>query len=47
MKKTITSFSNAMAELGNITIEITQEEIDADLFGVRQDANATVDLHSV
>ncbi len=27
--------------------KLTQEEIDADLFGVRQDTNATVDLHTV
>lgn len=47
VKNAIASFNNAMAELGNISIEITEEELYADLFGVRQDTNATVDLHSV
>ncbi|MGX1308832.1 hypothetical protein AB7M35_003590 [Amorphus suaedae] len=47
VKSEIASFKATMAELNNFSIEITQEEIDADLFGVRQDANATVDIRSV
>lgn len=47
VKNAIASYEAWMTELGNITIEITQEELEADLFGVRQDTNATVDLHSV
>jgi hypothetical protein len=47
VRSEIAAFKATMAELSNISIEITQEEIDADLFGVRQDTNATVDLHTV
>jgi hypothetical protein len=47
VKNEVMAFRATMAELNNLTIEITQEEIDADLFGVRQDTNATVDIHSV
>lgn len=47
VRSEIAAYKATMAALDNLTIEITQEEIDADLFGVRQDTNATVDLHSV
>ena len=47
VKNEIASFNATMAELSNITIEITDEELEADLFGARQKTNTTVDIHSV
>jgi len=39
VKKAVASFEASMAELGNISIEITDEEIHQDLFGVGNWAN--------
>jgi len=46
VRKAIASYEAFMADLGNISIEITQEEIDAQLFGVSSSMMGAADLRS-